>query len=205
MHGPHEPAEPTVHSARPSAVVHVPSRLRRVPGALVAAGALALGACLSASPPSRTSAGSPSPAVEIQAAEIPPYGTVLVDGRGRALYLLSSERGGVITCTDANGCTTVWPSVELPGSVKAPTAGPGVRASLLGTVRGEDGGRYVTYGSWPLYTYAGDTGPRQANGEGLTSFGGTWYLLDASGNPVTSTTAATATTAATTTTAGTTY
>ena len=37
---------------------------------------------------------------------------------------------------------------------------------------------------WRLYEYTGDTGSGQANGQGLKSYGGTWYALDASGRPV---------------------
>ena len=42
-----------------------------------------------------------------------------------------------------------------------------------------DGARQVTYNGYRLYTYAGDNGPRQTNGEGIVSFGGTWYLVRA--------------------------
>ena len=44
----------------------------------------------------------------------------------------------------------------------------------------------VTYNSWPLYTFSGDSGPGRVNGQGITNFGGTWYVLNVSGNPVTS-------------------
>jgi hypothetical protein len=43
---------------------------------------------------------------------------------------------------------------------------------------------YPTYNGWVLYEFTGDTGPGQANGQGISSFGGTWHPLDASGTPV---------------------
>jgi predicted lipoprotein with Yx(FWY)xxD motif len=130
-----------------------------------------------------TSSGSAAGLV-ISSANIAGFGTVLVNSSGRTIYILSSEKGGKITCTDANGCTKVWPDTSLPAGVKSATAGPGVNASLLGTVKGADGELYVTYGGYPLYTFARDTASGQVNGEGITSFGGTWHAMGASGNPV---------------------
>ena len=109
---------------------------------------------------------------------------VLVNGAGQTLYLLSSEQGGKLTCTDDNGCTKVWPDTELPAGVTGATAGTGIQASLLGTVKASTGSLYVTYGGYPLYTYSGDSGSGQANGEGIVSFGGTWYVIGVSGHPV---------------------
>ncbi len=44
----------------------------------------------------------------------------------------------------------------------------------------------VTYNGWPLYTFAGDSGATGvAHGQAQTSFGGTWYVLNTAGNPVT--------------------
>ena len=43
----------------------------------------------------------------------------------------------------------------------------------------------VTYNGWPLYTFIGDSSAGQAKGQGLNNFGGTWYVLNSSGNPVT--------------------
>jgi predicted lipoprotein with Yx(FWY)xxD motif len=100
--------------------------------------------------------------------------------------MLTSEKGGKITCTDDNGCTKVWPDTELPKGATSAAAGSGIQTSLLGTVKNSAGDLYVTYHGWPLYTYTGDSGPGQANGEGITAFGGTWYALSTSGNPVTS-------------------
>lgn len=170
--------------------------------AVVLPGAILLAACGSSSGGTAATAGSgtqtttaqssgaPAAGVTIKAASVAGYGMVLVDGNGRTLYMLTSEQGGKITCTDANGCTKVWPDTELPKGVSAATAGPGIQASLLSTVKDASGSLYVTYGGWPLYTYTGDSSTGQANGENITSFGGTWYVLDVSGHPVTTKTGA---------------
>jgi predicted lipoprotein with Yx(FWY)xxD motif len=110
---------------------------------------------------------------------------VLVDGAGRTLYLLSSEAGGKLTCTDANGCTKVWPDTELPSGVTQATAGSGLQASLLGTVKSADGKLYVTYGGYPLYQFSGDTGPGLVNGQGIKSFGGSWSAMTPAGTGLT--------------------
>jgi predicted lipoprotein with Yx(FWY)xxD motif len=173
--------------------------LRLLYGGLVLGAVATVAACGSSSsgtaaaPASSKPAGAPSsasaagtPAVTISAKNVAGVGTVLVNGKGQTLYMLTSEKGGKITCTDDNGCTKLWPDTELPKGVTAATAGSGIQASLLGTVKGADGSLYVTYHDWPLYTYAGDNGPGQTHGQGLNGFGGTWYVLSASGNPVTS-------------------
>jgi predicted lipoprotein with Yx(FWY)xxD motif len=113
-------------------------------------------------------------------------GTVLVNGQGQTLYMLTSEKGGKITCTQANGCTQAWPETLLTNGVTTAKAGSGVQSSLLGTVKDANGDLEVTYNHWPLYTFSGDSGSGVAKGQGLTSFGGTWYVLNGSGNPVTS-------------------
>jgi predicted lipoprotein with Yx(FWY)xxD motif len=172
---------------------------RRLPAAAVlAVGTLSLAACgsgtsyggssaaSSSSSSSQTSASGASKAdYTISAAAVPGVGTVLVNGSGMTLYVLSSEKGGRITCTDDNGCTKVWPDSELPSGVTQAIAGSGIDASKLGTVKDAAGGLYITYAGWPLYTFSGDSGPRQAHGQGITSFGGTWATLTVSGSPVT--------------------
>jgi predicted lipoprotein with Yx(FWY)xxD motif len=128
---------------------------------------------------------STSSAVTVSTKSVPGVGTVLVNSKGQTLYMLTSEKGGKITCTASNGCTKAWPEIDLPSGVTAAKAGAGVQASLLGTVKGADGTE-VTYNHWPLYTFVGDSGAAGvAKGQGLTSFGGTWYVLNSSGNPVT--------------------
>jgi predicted lipoprotein with Yx(FWY)xxD motif len=111
---------------------------------------------------------------------------VLVDGKGRTVYILTSGGKTNVPCTDASGCTKLWPDLPLPDAVSAAKAGTGVDASLLGTKKLKDGETYPTYNGWLVYEYAGDTGPGQANGQGIKSFGGTWYVLNSSGAPVTS-------------------
>jgi predicted lipoprotein with Yx(FWY)xxD motif len=165
---------------------------RRLLAAAVA-GTLSLAACGSGSSGSTDSSSSQSAAsgasnaaITITAATVPGVGTVLVNGDGRTLYLLTSEKGGTLTCTDDNGCTKVWPDTELPSGVTKPIAGSGIDASKLSTIKGPSGSLYITYAGWPLYTYSGDTGAGQARGQGIVSFGGTWQTLTPEGTPVTS-------------------
>jgi predicted lipoprotein with Yx(FWY)xxD motif len=176
--------------------IHRRSRLRGwlLAGGLALGTAATVAACGSSS--SSTAAGSSASSAPagassaasatISAKSVPGVGSVLVNGHGQTLYLLTSEKGGKITCTAANGCTRVWPETLLTNEATTATAGNGVQSSLLGTVKDTSGNLEVTYNHWPLYTFSGDSGPGVAKGQGLTSFGGTWYVLNGSGNPVTS-------------------
>jgi predicted lipoprotein with Yx(FWY)xxD motif len=136
---------------------------------------------------SSSAAGAATPDITVAAAQVPGVGTVLVNGEGRTLYLLTSEKGGTLTCTDDNGCTKVWPDTELPSGTTQPIAGSGIQASMLSTIKAPSGNLYITYAGWPLYTFSGDKGPGEAHGQGIVSFGGTWETLSPAGTPVTAT------------------
>ncbi|HET9050479.1 MAG TPA: hypothetical protein VFO60_02185 [Candidatus Dormibacteraeota bacterium] len=172
-----------------------PVRVIAAAGGIVAA--LAVAACgssdagssssTSASPSAAANGGGSSSAsaaaYTISAANVGGVGTVLVNGAGMTLYILTSEQGGKITCTDATGCTKVWPDTELPSGVTAPVAGAGIQQSLLSTVKSADGSLYTTYAGYPLYTFSHDQAGT-ANGEGIKSFGGTWETMNPDGSPV---------------------
>ena len=44
----------------------------------------------------------------------------------------------------------------------------------------------MTYGGWPLYTYAADTAPGVASGQDVNLNGGYWYVLTPAGKLITS-------------------
>ena len=106
-------------------------------------------------------------------------GSVLVDARGRTLYLFEKDRKGVSACDTA--CVKFWPPLV---SRARPRAGKGAHKAMLGITRRQDRRRQVTYAGHPLYTFVGDKIPGQTSGEGLTNFGAEWYALAASGNTV---------------------
>ena len=106
-------------------------------------------------------------------------GTILVDSRGRTLYLFEKDRNGVSMCNTA--CASYWPALTSPGT---PRAGKGVHQSLLRLSRARNGVRQVTYAGHPLYTFVGDKRAGQTTGEGLSNFGAEWYALAASGRKV---------------------
>lgn len=105
-------------------------------------------------------------------------GDVLVDGADHTLYLLTADGPDKSTC--AGACLSVWPAVAPPASgVKL----PGVTAKVSSTTT-PGGTSIVTVGGWPLYTFAQDQAPGEVNGEGVQSFGGTWYAVSAAGKQV---------------------
>ena len=113
-------------------------------------------------------------------------GPILTDSLGTTLYLWQADTGAKSTCTGA--CASAWPPLVTTGK---PTAGSGVRTSLLGTTKRANGTEQVTYNGHPLYRFAGDTAARQTNGQGSTGFGALWYVLSPRGNPLTGATAST--------------
>lgn len=103
-------------------------------------------------------------------------GMILTDGRGRTLYLFKKDTKGVSNCSGA--CATAWPPVTTRGT---PVAGAGLTASLAGTITRADGTMQVTYGGNPLYRFVQDSAPGDVNGQDVTAFGATWYVVGANG------------------------
>lgn len=148
---------------------------RRRALAIVALGALAVVAFLAASPLAR-GATRTNATVSLRKTAL---GMVLVAGDGHTLYLFGKDRNGTSACSGS--CAHFWPPLLTRSK---PVAGPGVKASLLGTTKRTDGKMQVTYARHPLYTYTLDKRAGQTTGEGLTFFGGVWNALSTRGTAV---------------------
>jgi predicted lipoprotein with Yx(FWY)xxD motif len=101
-------------------------------------------------------------------------GRILVDSKGITLYDFVEDKGASSACYGA--CAALWPPLLTTGKA---VAGPGVKASLLGTTKRKDGKLEVTYGGHPLYYFKGDTSPDETKGQGLQ---GVWYILGPKAN-----------------------
>jgi len=119
--------------------------------------------------------------VRISTRKLPKLGTVLVNSKGRTLYMFVPDKRMKVTCVRA--CAAIWPPVKLPKGAK-PVASGQAKPSLLGSDRDPTGGRVVTYAHWPLYTYVADTKAGSAKGQALNLNGGLWYVLTPSGKVV---------------------
>jgi predicted lipoprotein with Yx(FWY)xxD motif len=106
-------------------------------------------------------------------------GKILVNSAGSILYEFTSDHPKKDTCVKISGCSTVW--LALPAQGK-PSAGAGVRASLLSTISLPGGGNQVTYAGHPLYIY--EAAPTLISYVGAKQFGGKWYAVDAKGQAV---------------------
>src|SRR5438874_2457354 len=112
--------------------------------------------------PSKASPVKPGAVV---AAATSSLGRILVDRRGRTLYLFEKDSRGTSACT--GNCASYWPPLLTTGK---PVARVGVRAALLGTTRRADGALQVTYNHHPLYTFKLDTKAAQTNGQNSHAF-----------------------------------
>jgi len=120
--------------------------------------------------------GADSGAAVLTVASAPGVGAVLVDANGLTVYDFHKDKGTVSSCYGA--CAGVWPPLLTEG---APQVGEGATASKLGTTKRRDGTVQVTYAGHPLYTYAADKEPGEANGHDIDSFGAEWYALQGNG------------------------
>jgi predicted lipoprotein with Yx(FWY)xxD motif len=108
-----------------------------------------------------------------------PLGRILVDSKGITLYDFVKDKGTTSTCYGA--CAALWPPLLTTGK---PIAGPGVRASLLGTTKRKDGKLEVTYGGHPLYYFVTDRKPGQTTGQGINQFGAPWWVISPAGKEI---------------------
>jgi predicted lipoprotein with Yx(FWY)xxD motif len=116
---------------------------------------------------------APAPTLSVETSRI---GRILVDARGRTLYLFTNDADGQSRCT--GGCPRVWPPALLTGPLRL---GPGLRASKVTTLVRRDGGRQLVYNGHPLYSLTADTAPGQVSGQG---FQGAWFVVSPSGRAI---------------------
>jgi predicted lipoprotein with Yx(FWY)xxD motif len=100
-------------------------------------------------------------------------GSHIVDGNGRALYYFGEDlpatasTAAVSNCSGA--CSAAWPSYHAGNDIVS-----GINPSDVGEITRTDGTKQTTYLGWPLYHYAGDLGPNDLNGEGVSDI---WFVL----------------------------
>ncbi|WP_249012152.1 hypothetical protein [Conexibacter sp. DBS9H8] len=105
---------------------------------------------------------------------------IVVTGAGRPVYQLTGNTIAHPKCA-TKACLHVWPAV----TAAHPTA-RGLHGKV--GVWHHAGMSQLTLDGHPLYEFIGDSGPGRATGQGIHSFGGVWYVLSPSGQPLTKTT-----------------
>jgi predicted lipoprotein with Yx(FWY)xxD motif len=103
------------------------------------------------------------------------FGRMLFDSKRQAIYVFQRDRRNKTNCYGE--CAEAWPPVFTEGR---PTAGKGVSASRLGTIRRRDGRRQVTYAGRPLYYYAHE-GPGEVECHNVYLNGGFWWAIGPDG------------------------
>jgi predicted lipoprotein with Yx(FWY)xxD motif len=108
-------------------------------------------------------------------------GKILVNASGFTLYRFTHDPRNKDTCMTVENCKEIWPPLLTSGR---PIAGSGVKSSLLSSIRLPNGRRQVTYAGHPLYMYAPASERGETSYVGFSSYGGTWYAVNAAGKYV---------------------
>jgi predicted lipoprotein with Yx(FWY)xxD motif len=110
--------------------------------------------------------------VSLNVEEVAGLGEVLTTQDGRTLYLFTQDDKASSTCLGE--CARKWPPLSATGGITV----AGADRKVVGTVVRPDGGTQVTVGGWPVYTFAQDTAPGQAKGQGAQ---GLWFAVTPEG------------------------
>src|SRR4029077_8087577 len=97
---------------------------------------------------------------------------VLTNSKGFTLYSFAPDTPTTSKCSGV--CAQNWPPV------KGPVTAAGVMGAFA-TIKRTDGMTQATFDGHPLYTFAGDSAPGQAKGNGLNVAGGLWHEITTSG------------------------
>jgi len=120
-----------------------------------------------------------TPGSQVKTHKAGSLGTILVDGKGKTLYMFAKDKNDKSSCSGA--CATFWPPYMTTGT---PKAGAGAKQALLGTTKRSNGKLQVTYNRHPLYWFKLDTKAGQTKGENQNAFGGHWYAVSPKGAKV---------------------
>lgn len=105
------------------------------------------------------------------------FGKVIFDSNGNVVYMFGRDKTATSTCYGV--CAAAWPPVLTKG---APSVGPGLSASLLGTTKRKDGSLQVTYNHHALYFYSADKHGKIMC-QHAVMHGGIWLIIKANGAP----------------------
>ncbi|MER8069847.1 SCO0930 family lipoprotein [Streptomyces sp. NPDC094034] len=115
-----------------------------------------------------TGAAAAKPAGQLAVWDSKKLGEVLTDSEGFTLYRFDKDTASPPKSNCEGDCVKAWPVVAA-GDAKAAA---GTDPTLLGEITRADGTKQLTVAGWPMYRYAKDTSPGDANGQGV---GGTWF------------------------------
>jgi predicted lipoprotein with Yx(FWY)xxD motif len=118
----------------------------------------------SEAPSTAASEAPPAADTAVEAKEVGTIGVVLVaSSNGMTVYTFTKDTkdSGTSACT--GGCIEKWPALTVAAGT-TPTGGDGVTGTLGTITREDDGTLQVTYNGLPLYFFANDSAPGDANG-----------------------------------------
>lgn len=134
--------------------------------------------------PEQAQAGQEAQAQEVarlQVQQQEPIGEYVTDFQGRTLYMFTADQKGAEQSACQDACAEAWPPLTTQGE---PQLGEQLQQDLVGTIQRQDGSTQVTYNGWPLYYFVQDQGPGQLTGQDKQGFGGEWYVVSPSGEPI---------------------
>ncbi|QRP45679.1 SCO0930 family lipoprotein [Amycolatopsis sp. FDAARGOS 1241] len=112
---------------------------------------------------------------KLVATQVGDLGKVLTDADGHTLYRFDRDTAKPPATHCDGDCAKAWPPLLSTGAMKL----DGVDKSLVGSLTRADGRQQVTVNGWPLYTYAKDSVPGDATGQGVN---GTWFAATPTGS-----------------------
>jgi predicted lipoprotein with Yx(FWY)xxD motif len=116
---------------------------------------------------------------------------IVVGAKSRAVYTLTGDKKSHPECTAKNHCFSFWPPVTVAAG-KKPTKAAGIKGKL--SLWHRNGFSQVLLNGHPLYYYSLDHKAAVATGQGVVSFGGTWFVVKAGASGGTTSTMTTTTT-----------
>lgn len=95
-------------------------------------------------------------------------GNILVDAEGFTLYFFTRDVSGESACAEGS-CLANWQIFHVEDIVP----GEGLEVGDFAEITREDDQKQITYKGWPLYYFANDNAPGEANGEAVNNL---WFV-----------------------------
>jgi predicted lipoprotein with Yx(FWY)xxD motif len=106
----------------------------------------------------------------------PSLGPIVTDANGMTVYTWAGDTQGAGSSACSGNCAVAWPPVPADDTMAMDMMG---MATGVGALQRDDGSYQLTLNGWPLYRFANDRAPGDANGNGSNGFGARWSVVPA--------------------------